>query len=265
MSLVGKLLGAAGNFLGGGKGTPPKIIIEAFQKPNFSKSCGFIYLPLVSIETLEQKYAIKWNGGDNGGAQGQSAPLVFFQGYDTEESDLVVETIVDATGVYRIPETMGLINYDRPNIEPYIKLLKAIVYDFNSESHMPNYLQLTWGKIFASAAPAETGVSGKFNCVLKDMNVVYELFSVEGNPVRAKVKMTFKPFTPPALAAPKHSPDLTHIIEVKAGDTLPKLCNEIYDSTEYYHQVAQINKLPSAFALKPGMKLVFPPLDKFHR
>ena len=264
MSFISNALGVLSSALSLAS-SPPKIIITAYKEANFSGPCGFIYLPLVSLEALDQNYKINWNGGKNGGAQGQAAPLVFFQGYDTESSPLEIETVVDATGVHRVPEVMGLINYDKPNVEPYVKMLKKVIYDFNSETHRPNYLTLTWGKIFSAAAPSGAAISGIYKCVLEEMKVKYELFSSDGTPVRARISLKFLPFTPPEEAAAKHSPDLTHIIEVQPGDNLPKLCKEIYESTEYYHQVAQINNLPSAFALKPGMKLLFPPLDKFHR
>jgi nucleoid-associated protein YgaU len=56
------------------------------------------------------------------------------------------------------------------------------------------------------------------------------------------------------------SPDLTHLITVKAGDTLPLLCDRIYRDSGYYMEVARINGLSSFRNLQPGTTLKFPPL-----
>ena len=52
-----------------------------------------------------------------------------------------------------------------------------------------------------------------------------------------------------------------HLIEVKAGDTLPLLCYQIYQDCTYYIDVAKINNLTNFRDLKPGIKLQFPPLN----
>jgi len=63
-----------------------------------------------------------------------------------------------------------------------------------------------------------------------------------------------------ALAAQRSSPDLTHVVEVKEGDTLPLLCYRVYKDCSYYPQVAKANNLTDFRHLKPGTKLSFPPL-----
>lgn len=47
---------------------------------------------------------------------------------------------------------------------------------------------------------------------------------------------------------------------VKDGDTLPQLSQEIYNSKDYYVQVAKYNKLNKFRDLTPGMQLIFPPI-----
>jgi nucleoid-associated protein YgaU len=63
-----------------------------------------------------------------------------------------------------------------------------------------------------------------------------------------------------ALRANRSSPDMSHLIEVKAGDTLPLLCYRVYRDSSYYLEVARQNKLTDFRDLKPGSKLHFPPL-----
>jgi hypothetical protein len=253
-------------------GNIPKVKIEAFEMVDFSgKAKGEITLPLVTTEGgLEQKYSITWNNGGGGGsnAMGESSGIRVFEKYGTEGVDeaLTIHTIVDATGVYRVDakEGKGLdkINFKEPNVQEYLTELKNIVYGYNEETHQPPYIQLTWGKIFADSKTGLDGIAGVYKGVLSAMNIKYDLFSAAGFPVRAKVELTFLPVQDPRKRPGGNSPDLTHIIEVKPGDNLPKLCNKIYDNSEYYHQVAEVNGLASAYAIKPGMKLVFPPLDK---
>ena len=56
------------------------------------------------------------------------------------------------------------------------------------------------------------------------------------------------------------SPDLTHMITVKAGDTLPMLCASIYGNRQMHHEVAKINNLISFRHIEPGTELIFPPI-----
>ncbi|MEB3157176.1 MAG: LysM peptidoglycan-binding domain-containing protein, partial [Cyanobacteriota bacterium] len=55
------------------------------------------------------------------------------------------------------------------------------------------------------------------------------------------------------------SPDLTHRRLVRAGDTLPQLCLEIYGTAEHYLRVADVNNLDDVRVLTPGQQLLFPP------
>lgn len=251
-------------------GNIPKVKIEAFELVDYSGTAkATITLPLVTNEGIEQNYTIDWGGaGDNPTAMGESAPIRQFKSYGGfGEEKLVITTIVDATGVYRVDAKEGdglkLINFKEPNVQEYLTELKNTVYGYNEETHKPPYIKLTWGKIFADSKTGEKdGIAGVYKGVLTSMNIKYELFSSTGFPVRAKVELSFLPVDDPRKRPGGNSPDLTHIIEVKPGDNLAKLCNKIYDNSEYYHQVAQVNGLPSAYAIKPGMKLLFPPLDK---
>ena len=57
------------------------------------------------------------------------------------------------------------------------------------------------------------------------------------------------------------SPNRTHVVRVRAGDTLPLLCQRIYGNPGYYLQVARFNHLVDFPQLKPGQILTFPPLN----
>ena len=136
------------------------------------------------------------------------------------------------------------------SIDDMITALKKVVYDYDGDSHEPPIVEVIWG-------------SNHFKGRLLTIDTKFTLFDNQGSPLRAEVQLEFTSYdTMKELEAKanKHSPDLTHVIEVKSGDTLPNLCNKVYNNPSYYMQVARINGLSSFCRLKPGTRLVFPPL-----
>ena len=90
-----------------------------------------------------------------------------------------------------------------------------------------------------------------------------QMYDLGGDPLRAKIKLNFGSYMSnkqEALKADRQSPDLTHQIRVKAGDTLPLLCYRQYSDSSYYLAVAEFNQLDSVSVLTPGRQLYFPPL-----
>lgn len=136
------------------------------------------------------------------------------------------------------------------SIDEMIKKLKSIVYDYNGKNHEPSVVDILWGDL---------KVQGR----LLSMETKFALFDKDGHPIRAEVNLSFalfKTFKDLEAESNKSSPDLTHVIEVRAGDTLPNLCNKVYNDPSYYMQVARVNNLSGFCRLVPGMRLVFPPL-----
>ncbi len=139
------------------------------------------------------------------------------------------------------------------------------MYAWQSEEHGPSFLGIEWGKVLPTNSTNGDNPDGIFKCHLDDLGIKYTLFSAKGMPVRAELTFQFTGVEDPVKAAEGYSPDLSHLIEVKFGDNLPKLCKDIYGSPEYFLQIAKIKNLPSIYAIEPGMKLVFPPLEKASR
>ena len=212
------------------------------------------------------------NSGNMNGSEtavGESFKPDVFKGYNCP--DLTIETIVDATGVLPIADGNKKLLFAKgsqtqPSVQEYIKTLKTVCYDFVKECHGPPYLAVAWGSVFLTQSndPAlkETSI---FKCLLSSMDVKYTLFSADGYPVRAEVSLKFRGFQDAENRAKGNSPDLSHVVDVKYGDNLPALCKKIYGSPEFFLQVARINNLPSIYAIEPGMKLLFPPLEKASR
>lgn len=156
------------------------------------------------------------------------------------------DMVIDGTGVVNLP-IPGL---GSPDVKTQIAQLTAIVYTYDGNNHEPNHVRLLWGSLI-------------FFGRLDSMSVEYTLFKPSGEPLRAKVQLSFTGFMSKeeeALRANRSSPDLSHLIEVKAGDTLPLLCYRVYKDSSYYLEVARVNNLTHFRDITPGSKLHFPPL-----
>lgn len=253
-------------------GQVAKLTIESFKTIDCTGTAlGKIVLQ-VNPEKISFKYEIKWGEGSNSenplndSAVGESIDILKAPKY--EFPDFEIPTfIVDATGVLPVPTDLGfkLEEGTEPSVLPYITALKKICYNYVDEIHGPPFVKITWGKIMPSSANAEGQVDGVFKGRLNSMNVEFTLFGASGNPVRAEISLNFGSAVNPETRPTGNSPDLTHLIEVKYGDNLPALCKDVYGSPEFFLQIAKINNLPSIYAIEPGMKLLFPPLDKASR
>ncbi|WP_028311252.1 LysM peptidoglycan-binding domain-containing protein [Derxia gummosa] len=164
-----------------------------------------------------------------------------FKGYGNES--LKFDLVFDGTGV--IEGSAG------KTVDGMVKALDKIVYDYDGDAHEPSRVQIVWGT---------TVFKGR----LTSRSVDYTLFAPDGTPLRCKLSLGFDGFVSPqeaAVTANKSSPDLTHLVTVREGDTLPLLCYRIYRHAGYYPQVARVNGLDSVRRLKAGTVLRFPPLE----
>jgi hypothetical protein len=129
--------------------------------------------------------------------------------------------------------------------------LCSVIYDYVGDKHEPSRVRVLWGTVI-------------FFGRLQTLKTKYTLFKPSGDPLRATVGLAFvgtTSSTEAALMANRSSPDLSHIVEVRQGDTLPLLCQRIYGDPGYYLDVARFNRLVDFRNLKPGGKLPFPPLE----
>lgn len=135
--------------------------------------------------------------------------------------------------------------------EQVTQFFHATGYDGNG--HEPRFLKIAWGKLSI------------FRCKLKSASTAYKLFTANGVPLRAVITATFTEAVDAQTSEAKaqnKSADLTHVRLVKAGDTLPGLCELIYGEPRMYLEVARANGLDNFRALQTGAQLRFPPLAK---
>jgi LysM repeat protein len=182
----------------------------------------------------------------------------------SKPSILSFRLILDGTGAteYNIPLLDAYAGFDFNNFKPTIDKAQtvsqriekflALTAHMDGKLHEPKYLTLQWGTFI-------------FKCRLKSVKINYTLFDPSGDPLRAELDTVFvndMDKKERVMRASKSSPDLTHRRTVKAGDTLPLLCHEIYGSEHYYLEVAKANKLVDFRNLTPGQELFFPPFEK---
>ncbi|MCA6437003.1 MAG: LysM peptidoglycan-binding domain-containing protein [Bacteroidota bacterium] len=215
-----------------------KLTVYAYKDSAFSQSAGDPYQVLINPEKYSHNYSVGYNTEQS---PGTAAPSPKFEKMGAEKVGM--ELVFDATGI--IPGSSGDVLKD-------VAKFKAIAYEFNGEIHSPNYLKLSWGSLI-------------FNCHLISIDVNFSLFKPDGTPLRAKATVSFEGYIDEktlALKEKKESPDLTHIIIFKSGDTLPNLCFKTYGSVFYYRAVAKVNNIINYRNIKPGTKLFFPPIKK---
>ncbi|MCH2042990.1 MAG: LysM peptidoglycan-binding domain-containing protein [Saprospiraceae bacterium] len=236
-----------------------KMTFSAFQLMTFStpkKEPHTISLQLNPKE-ISMNYSITQN--DSGGATGDSTAGMPQFTYVSPSLD--IETYVDETGVLN-KEAHPL---DGETVEQYITKLKAVVYDYIDATHGPPYVKVDWGDVNMSTSNKEGEKGKSFKGQLEKLNITYELFSKTGKPIRAKISMSFKAVTDPAVRPTGQSPDLTHFHQVQIGDNLSMLSNKIYGRPDFYMQLAKVNNLSSVYQMLAGERIIIPPLEKSSR
>jgi nucleoid-associated protein YgaU len=198
------------------------------------------FTAMLNPSDVEHKRAIRYNTKMTLGQVGTDAK---FSGVapDTVKFSL----LLDGTGA--VPAGAGA----PTEVADQVTALNNVVYKYDGEEHQPDHVRLLWGTLI---------LYGR----MQSMSVNYTLFKPSGDPLRAKVSLEFVGFmsTKEAeLAANRSSPDLTHLVEVREGDTLPLLCVRIYGDPGYFLDVARFNGLDGFRRLEPGARLQFPPLE----
>ncbi|WP_010177197.1 CIS tube protein [Aquimarina agarilytica] len=236
-----------------------KVSIESFDNEDFSKRSNIkpnpISLP-VNPESFTQNYKVKLNTQQGQGNQGTNAS---YEGTAPEE--LKLDFILDGTNSIQgynsrlkfKPDVTTLTSETPLPVKEQLEIFKNTVYNMNGEIHRPHFLKVHWGDGF------------KFPCILSNLDLNYTLFKPDGDPLRIKVSATFLNYVAQkerVARERKRSPDLTHVRLVKAGDRLDWMTDQIYNDPKYVMQIAKANGLTSFRKIKPGVEMVFPPIEK---
>jgi Contractile injection system tube protein len=155
---------------------------------------------------------------------------------------LSFEVVIDCTGI---------VDSKRTDMAKETAALENIVFTYNGEIHRPNFVITRWGQKLT------------FKGVLTSFDTSYTLFKPDGSPLRAKISLGFSQYVSPATRKKNdkdESPDVSHLVNVEEGMTLPQLCDKVWNDDSYCVQVARFNDLNKFRNLKGIQKLIFPPI-----
>lgn len=226
------------------EGALAKLKIEAYADSRFSKPAPLPSSLVVPINPAKytRNGTISYTDKKGAGAAGGSP--VFNR---VEHETVGFELVFDATGV--VPASPGITTSN--GVADQIETLRKVTYAYSGDIHSTRFLKLSWGTLL-------------FKCVLEKLDLTYSLFAPSGIPLRARATVSFQGYMDEyqlQAGMKKSSPDLSHLVTVQAGDTLPLMCHRIYGNSKYYSQVAEANGLTGFRDLRPGMQLIFPPLS----
>lgn len=217
------------------RGTLEKLVILAYTKADYGGAPIARFESFVNPNEITLSYEMEYDA-----AQGSGTTNSRMNFKKQKPGDLALTFFIDGTGVSGRPL----------DVQQKIEEFQAVT-GYNGDIHRPNYLKVNWGTLQIK------------RCVLKSASIAYKLFQPDGVPLRAVITASFSDNSDDntrVAMAQDMSADLTHKRVVKAGDTLPGLCTEIYGAPDYYLKVARANEL-AGFRVVPGMQILFPPLE----
>lgn len=220
------------------------LVIKGFADQSYHQQVGD-FTVWINPASYTHDYAVSYTDRQGPGSNGASPEF-----NKVCQETVAFELVFDTTGV--IPPPVPGMSLPVDGVAGLIDAFKQLTITVNSDTHRPNFLRLTWAQL-------------QFDCVLAKLNITYTLFKPDGTPLRAKLAVSFNSFASEvelSEEADLHSPDVSHLVTVLAGDTLPALCHRVYGNSGHYLGVAAFNGLSGFRHLVPGTELVFPPLSE---
>ena len=215
----------------------PKLILTAFSDEKFKSEVAKYTVP-INPKSYHLTEGVAYNDLTTLGASGTDLKY----NHHTP-AELSITITIDVTGA--VPDSPK-------DLPEELDKLREMLIGYSGDTHEPNYVMVNWGTL-------------SFQGRVVAMDTTYKLFADDGKPLRAEIELTFHSSIATELRSAKEgksSPDLTHVREVMAGDTLPAMTKAIYGDPRYYIEVAKANELEDFRNLQPGMHIFFPPLAK---
>jgi hypothetical protein len=223
-----------------------RMVITAYENDSFTTKLPGSGNPMtvdMNPDQYSQNYTILYNDKQAQGSPGGSPE------YNKTLSDsLTFQLIFDGTGI--VPSTLPG-SSTNSTVATRVQQFLTLAFTYQGEIHSPNFLMISWGTL-------------NFACRLSTLKVNYTLFLPNGTPLRAKIDATFVGYQNEkelAKEANALSPDLSRVLQIKAGDMLPLMCYRIYGRSTHYIDVARKNELTGFRDLVPGSEILFPPLE----
>lgn len=221
----------------------------------------------VNPETLQYSFGYHGVGqkkdnpnNSNLSSPGGSSSVAGFTAYN--EMKMRFEFHADATGILPIDEKMKdqFLKDKKPSIRNHLNKLQSVVYGYDEEIHGPRYLKLVWGKVFPNSNTKKgENNPAVYKAMLEKCTIDISLFSLSGEPVKAKITLDLISQMAPEERPLGKSPDLTHYFEITQGDKITTYCNNIYGrfDSKICTAIAEYNNMVD-WELKGGTKVIFP-------
>ncbi len=145
--------------------------------------------------------------------------------------------------------TEGVENRLKPITDKLKKLEQAA--HVSGELHRPPTVIFSWGNL-------------NFKGVITGYSAEYTMFSMEGKPIRATVRLSIAEEKDPAAAArenPFESPDRTKTRVLVEGMSLWSVAYEEYNDCEKWRIIAKANNIMNPLDIQPGQVIKVPALE----
>ncbi|WP_208346563.1 LysM peptidoglycan-binding domain-containing protein, partial [Aetokthonos hydrillicola] len=154
-----------------------KVKIQVYKDKGFKfKDEGKEFDLPINPEQISQSFNVEYDSAQTPGSKGNNPQFKF-----TEPEELKLNFTFDGTGVVRVK---GQANEFHKDVAKQVQEFLNVVYTMVNKTHRPNFLCLLWGNF-------SFGNKNGFNCILKNLQINYTLFSSDGKPLRAKINATF--------------------------------------------------------------------------
>ena len=118
------------------------------------------------------------------------------------------------------------------------------------KTQSPPICQLTWGQDIG-------GPGFEFKGVLTNLTQNFVLFADNGNPLRAKLQVSFTEWIEPKEDRQKTDPELTtHLL--RQGETLSAIAAKEYQNPRQWRLIAEANNIDDPRNLTVGQRLIIP-------
>lgn len=218
-----------------------KIKIIAYKDPKAQKKVSeHVYTGIINPKSWSVKKGISLTCENP-----IASPATERRFKGVQPSTLDLPLFLDGTGL-----VSTLKNPTAP-VKDQVEALKKQVFTVNGNIHQPNYVHLIWGKL-------------EFKGLVSAFSYTYTLIDPSGQPLRATVNLSLTTSEDLETVLKEYkmsSPDMTHSRRVGAGNSLPLMCDSIYDDPSVYMKLARYNNLDQIRKLPVGKELEFPPIQ----
>ncbi len=143
--------------------------------------------------------------------------------------------------------------------DKYIDKLEKLIH-YEKSTHVLPVVTFVWGQFSGTSSR-----NPKYIFYVTKLSVEYVMFLPDATPVRAKVTLGLTQKDTPSsedIQNSKQSPDHAKLYTVKRGDTLQSIATAEYEDPREWRRIAKTNGMDDPMGLRPGMKLLIPPILK---